>query len=198
MIDFTPLLSKPKKPIQELYPFLDDVEGIYEFEHHDRERVLHYMLLAYHPDSPMIERFTSVSQRKEKSAEYAGYTSSDKDGRIKDMLIDHSDPEFLKILHNFLVFINNRVWSMIVSNETTFAEYQLKLITPLAYDGKDKDMLTAATIKGKLMEQMDEINKRLDTYYQRFYMGDEKLVIVGTKKKGITPESIARNHVLQT
>lgn len=86
---------------------------------------------------------------------------------------------------------------MIVANECTFNEYQMKLITPLSIDiGKDKEALTAATIKGKLMEDMDNINSRLDAYYNRFYMGDEKLVTAGTKRKGITPESIA-NHVSQ-
>lgn len=195
MIDFDPLLSKPKKPILELYPFLMEVQDMATFEHPDKDKVLHYMLLAYHPKSPMIEKYTFVAQRKEKAAEYAGFKITPRDTRIRDILFDHSDEKFVSILHQFLIFVNNRLWSMIVANEYTFLEYQQKLITPLSIEvGKDKDALTAATIKGKLMEDMDKINSRLETYYQRFYMGDEKLIIAGTKKKRrITPESFANN-----
>jgi len=193
MIDFTPLLSKLDKPIFEVYPFLLEVKGMPLFNHNDRDRILHYMLLAYHPNSPMIEKYTSVTQRKEKSAEYAGFrVTSPRDQRLKEILFDHSDESFLNILHNFLIFVNNRTWSLIVSNETTFQEYQLKLITPLEM-GVEKDVLNAATIKSKLMDEMHKIDERLDTYYHKLYMGDEKLITEGTTRKSITPESVASN-----
>jgi len=199
MIDFSPLTtgSKPKKDIIELYPFLEEIQAVadfdIEYEGDDRDKMLHYMLLAYHPDSPMIKKYTSVSQRKERSIYYSGWNlSRDIEARKVENLIDLSDETFLSLVHGFLTHINNRTWAMIVLNETTFTEYQKQLLTPLLAAG-DKNALQAAALKETLLKQIDEIDKRLIGYYDRLYMGDNVLVKEGTKRKGVSPEMIASN-----
>jgi len=193
MIDFSPLEARSKKTALELYPFLMDIDGVDEFRHPDKDAVLKYMLLAYHPKSFMVERYTEVNKRKEEAALLAGLSKSrPKDERLMEMLFEHTLEDFVKVLNAFLIHVNSRLWSMVTANEYVFWEYQEKLISPLSIEiGKDKDALTAAGIKGKLMEEMEKINDRLDRFYHRLYMDDTKLITRSTKKKGITLESIA-------
>lgn len=193
MTDLSILLENPKQSAIKLFPELNEVSGIQDFQHPDKERIYRYMLLAYHPESPLIKKYTSVSQRKDKAAHYAGFDiTKPKDSRLLQILYDFSEESFLALVHNFLIYINNRTWSMIVLNENTFREYQMQLLTPLVAAG-DKNALGAAALKETLLKQIDEIDNRLEGYYHRLYMGDKDLMKEGTKRKGISPEMIAGN-----
>lgn len=94
------------------------------------------------------------------------------------------------LIDDFLRFVNNRIWSMIVSNEETFYEYQRKLLRNVEAD-RDKDLLQALQIKGKIMEDLDNINARLEKYYLKMYAGDEDLVKTITARGSISPETLA-------
>lgn len=85
---------------------------------------------------------------------------------------------------------NNRLWTMIVSNEHTFSEYQKLLLTPITEAGND--LLKGAEIKGKLMREMEIIHNRLTAYYKEMFPDEVALQL---KRKpvseSITPEKIA-------
>ena len=79
------------------------------------------------------------------------------------------------MVDEFLRKQNNRIWSMIVSNEQTFFEYQTKLLSPVEGE-RDKDILQALQIKSKIMDDLNTINDRLDSYYMKLYGEDQELL----------------------
>jgi hypothetical protein len=80
---------------------------------------------------------------------------------------------------------------MIVSSEQTFYEYQQKLLRPVTDADGDKNLLQATQIKSKLMQDCDDINARLESYYRRFYGDDEVLINKSEGFRRFTPEDIA-------
>ena len=98
--------------------------------------------------------------------------------------------KYVEMVDEFLKKQNNRVWSMIVSNEQTFFEYQTKLLRPVDGD-KDKDILQALQIKSKIMDDLNTINERLETYYMKLYGEDDVLLTTIKADKRLTPEFIA-------
>ncbi len=94
------------------------------------------------------------------------------------------------MVNEFLRKQNNRIWSMIVSNEQTFFEYQTKLLSPVEGE-RDKDILQALQIKSKIMDDLNTINDRLDSYYMKLYGEDQELLKVIKADKRLTPEFIA-------
>jgi hypothetical protein len=79
---------------------------------------------------------------------------------------------------------------MICANEQTFFEYSRRMMKPVEEkDAKEKDLMSAIAIKSKLSEDMDAINNRLDSYYDKLY-GDNDLKNKVQKVK-ISPESMS-------
>ena len=54
-------------------------------------------------------------------------------------------------------------------------------------------MLQALQIKSKLMNDMDEINSRMESYLRSLTGDDAEVVRAITKRRMVTPESIADN-----
>jgi hypothetical protein len=79
---------------------------------------------------------------------------------------------------------------MICANEQTFFEYSKRMMKPVEEAGaKEKDLMSAIAIKSKLSEDMDAINNRLDSYYDKLY-GDADLKNK-VQKVRISPESMS-------
>lgn len=171
-------------------PSLTFIESFVQYEGEHKNKVIKYICYLYDPNSPLKEFFPDMSRRKEQAAILSGFNLDD--NRFKDMVIammSLKNEVVVVMIDEFLRFVNNRVWSMIISNEETFYEYQRKLLRNVTAD-RDKDLLQALQIKGKIMEDLDNINERLEKYYLKLYAGDEDLVKTITSRKSITPENI--------
>jgi len=152
--------------------------------------IIKYICYMYDQSSPMKKHYPELEQRKRECSLLSGLA---KMPPLEEAMIDMSSELFIISIDGFLKHQNNRVWSMIVSNEEVFYEYQSKLLVKTEEE-RDKDLLQALQIKSKIMNDMDEINKRLEAYYDKLYQGDQELaakVII----KNITPEDIADLNV---
>jgi hypothetical protein len=172
------------------YPKLLEIVGDVD------DKMLRYVLLMYDMNSPLRQMYPDLSKRKEWAASIAGY-DLDKDP-VKDLftlsirlLIDgesqvYPNERLLNIITKYIIYQNNRLWTLIVTNEQTFYEYHKRVITEIMDDG-----LNTVTLKTKLLEAMDDINGRLEVYYRSLTGEDPELEQAITKRRRLTAESQA-------
>ena len=156
----------------------------------DKEKLLKYICLMYDPKSPLIPDTASIDTRKRIAAQYAGYKL---DEVALAPIFDLSSKIVVDVIDIFLKeHINERLAYMIFGNEQTFFEYGKRLLQPVKWDddAKEKDLLSAITIKTKLSEDMAAINTRIESDYRKLYQDDSQLQKAVTKKK-FTPEAYA-------
>lgn len=186
-MEFNPIV---KKSLTVVYPKLKQIVGEAD------DRMIRYVLLMYDMHSPLREYYPEISKRKQFAASIAGF-DLDKDDvtSLFDFKIKQDDEEIpyeelLNLIVKYLKYQNNYVWSMIVSNEQAFYEFNKRVMLPV--DGnRDKDILQAITIKTQIMTAQDEIVQRLQKYLKQLTGEDEQLEESITKRKRIRPEDIA-------
>jgi hypothetical protein len=187
-IEFNPTV---KKNLTAVYPKLKEIVGTVD------DKQLRYVILMYDINSPLRSHYPDLSKRKEFAADLAGYdlmkddvttlfdfkTKNDQDEYVPD-------ESMLELIMKYLKYQNNWVWSMIISNEQAFYEYNMRVMMPV--DGtRDKDILQAINIKTQIMSSQDEIYQRLQKYYRDLSGGDGQLEEAITKRKRLRPEDIA-------
>lgn len=192
-----------KQKLSIAYPKLKEIVGDID------DMSLRYILLMYDQNSPLKGLYPDLGRRKAFAASIAGFNENDervqelesfsrrrktKNGDLAvndkgEMIIEPCD-DILEVVSRFLTYQSNRVWSMIVANEAAFYEYHKKVMVEVT-DGGDKDVLQAVTIKTKLMEAMDDIDKRLKAYYRELSGEDKFLEEHLTKRKKLSAESQA-------
>ena len=185
------------------YPKLKEIVGDID------DRSLRYLLLMYDQNSPLKGQYPDLGRRKAFAASIAGFKENEDrvqelesfskrrktksgDFAVNDkgeMIIEPCE-DILDVVSSFLVYQSNRIWAMIVANEAAFYEYHKKVMVEVT-DGGDKDVLQAVTIKTKLMESMDDIDKRLKAYYRELSGEDKFLEEHLTKRKKLSAESQA-------
>ncbi len=152
-----------------------------------KKKIINYILLMYDPASPFVKRYQNINKRTSAVSDYIGL------GRLKqetqNMITGYDNAELLSMVDAFVKWINDRLWGLIVVNETVFYEYQKELMEGV--EGKDsKDKLQALNHKTKILQSIDEISNRLDGYYAQLYVNDKELEkAVGSQS--ITPEGVA-------
>jgi hypothetical protein len=175
-----------KKSLTTQYPKLKEIVGSGD------DKMLRYVLLMYDVNSPLRQHYPELGKRKEFAASIAGYDlMKDNVVALFDFKInDEPHEELLNMIMNYLKYQNNWVWSMIVSNEQAFYEYNRRVMMPVE-GNKDKDILQAINIKTQIMTSQDEIYQRLQKYYRDLSGGDGSLEEAITIKKRLRPEEIA-------
>jgi hypothetical protein len=175
-----------KKSLTTAYPKLKDIVGPSE------DKMLRYVILMYDVSSPLRQHYPELGKRKEFAASIAGYDlMKDNVVSLFDFKVDDEPNEvLLDIIIKYLKYQNNWVWSMIVSNEQAFYEYNRRVMMPVE-GNKDKDILQAINIKTQIMSSQDEIYQRLQKYYRDLSGGDTNLEEAITIKKRLRPEEIA-------
>lgn len=186
--DFNKMIFNPfsiKGSIKKKYPKLK----MFKTFDNANDSMIKYVLYMYDQNTPLKEQFPELKIRKEQAAVLSGFSLIKDNEKLHDMFFFLSD-QLVDMVDEFLRKQNNRIWSMIVSNEQTFFEYQTKLLSPVEGD-RDKDILQALQIKSKIMDDLNTINDRLDSYYMKLYGEDQELLKVIKADKRLTPEFIA-------
>lgn len=216
-IDF----SKLKFPIHTIphktdllhkFPELGAYEEFAKYPHADRNYVIRYVIYMYDMNSGLIPRFMDLKKRKEAALELAGYERSAKTGLFKSEVykminlekipvkVDPEDEnskiemESNRIFEMAMCYIkmqNSRLWSMIVTTEQAFEEYQRLIMEPVSERG-DKDTLNAANTKDKLMDSCYNMNKRIEEYYKELF-GDNEDLKKAAKAKPVRPETMIKS-----
>ena len=156
----------------------------------DDEKVLKFIISMYDPNNPVVRENRDPLLRKRSCAMLAGFDLV-KDEAFLEEIFNYTNEEVVEKTDRFLKeFVHIRLWSMICANEQTFFEYSRRMMKPVEEkDTKEKDLMSAIAIKSKLSEDMDAINNRLDSYYDKLY-GDADLKNKVVKMK-ISPESMS-------
>jgi len=174
-----------ESPMTEQYPQLQRLSTFADCERPDKDALIRYILLMYDPKSPYKDLISDIKQRKVSCAHAAALEECRE-------IFEFLDREFIEMLDEWLKSINSRVWSMIVSNEQVFYEYQSRLLIPVADSEKgDKETIAAADLKAKLMDTCDEIHNRLEGYYRELY-GDKETADKIRQNHRWTPENIGQ------
>jgi hypothetical protein len=186
-MEFNPIV---KDSLTIKYPKLKKILGDAD------DRMMRYVILMYDSSSPLRQHYPELGKRKEFAASIAGYDM------IKDDVISlfefkvkvgeeyEPNEELLSMIIKYLKYQNNWVWSMIVSNEQAFYEYNKRVMMPVE-GNKDKDILQAITIKTQIMNAQDDIYQRLQKYYRDLSGGDVNLEDAIKTRKRLRPEEIA-------
>lgn len=183
IIEFNPL---SKKPMLTAYPKLKEIIGSGD------DRMIRYVILMYDVTSPLRQHYPDLSKRKEFAATLAGFDLMKDDvvSLFEFRLNDEPYEPLLDMITTYLKYQNNWVWSMIVSNEQAFYEYNRRVMMPVE-GNRDKDILQAINIKTQIMVSQDDIYQRLQKYYRELSGGDDKLQEAITTRKRLRPEQIA-------
>ncbi len=183
IIEFNPL---SKKPMLVAYPKLKEILGSGD------DRMIRYVILMYDVTSPLRQHYPDLSKRKEFAATLAGFDLMKDDvvSLFEFRLNDEPYEPLLDMITTYLKYQNNWVWSMIVSNEQAFYEYNRRVMMPVE-GNRDKDILQAINIKTQIMVSQDDIYQRLQKYYRELSGGDDKLQESITTRKRLRPEQIA-------
>lgn len=186
--DFSKMIFNPfkvKGSLKKKYPKMKMFSTFQSSE----DQLIAYVLYMYDQNTPLKDQFPDLKIRKEQAAELSGYDIT-KDAEVLNQIFFFTNSKLVDMVDEFLRKQNNRIWSMIVSNEQTFFEYQTKLLSPVEGD-RDKDILQALQIKSKIMDDLNTINDRLDSYYMKLYGEDQELLKTIKADKRLTPEFIA-------
>ena len=186
--DFNKMIFSPfkvKGSLKKKYPKMKMFSSFQSAE----DQMIADVLYMYDQNTPMKEQFPDLKIRKEQAAILSGFDLVKDNEKLHDIFFFQSS-KLVDMVDEFLRKQNNRIWSMIVSNEQTFFEYQTKLLSPVEGD-RDKDILQALQIKSKIMDDLNTIKDRLDSYYMKLYGEDQELLKVIKADKRLTPEFIA-------
>lgn len=112
---------------------------------------------------------------------------------LKELLFELKDETLVYFVIEYCKMQSSRLWMMIVANEYSFYEYSELLLRRIQEDGND--LLKGAQIKGKLMEDMDAIDKRLVGYYKELFPFTDNIEVRGKEMIRLTPEKIAREGI---
>lgn len=179
---------------KEFSSFKEELEGVEVGEdtlldRKDLDKVIRYAMIMFDKKSPLIRHSTNLQVRKDEAALVAGYDRT-KDQDALKKIFDFSDLALQIITIKFLKEQQDTYWSMIISSEQTFYEYQQALLEPVTSFKDDKDKLAATQLKSKLMDDSDRIAERIETYYAKVF-GDADTQKTAKKLKGLSPEAQA-------
>lgn len=181
------------------FPELKSYKEFSEYKDKEKNLVFRYVFFCYDKNSPLIKLYPDLKKRKEMALDLAGFsraTSGNFSEKLSDIMAFNNE-KVSDAIFCFLQLQRHRVWMMIVSTEQAFDEYQRLILNPVSdtigtgqnkEELGDKDILSAATTKSKLMQECEEMNKRIDLYYKELF-GDNNDLKEIVKKKNITSET---------
>jgi len=147
----------------------------------DPVKLMRYIILMYDPGSKLTRDTSNLEMRKNTAAVLAGYDLGMEEMEdifeLKDELVAEAIDRFLKFE------IKERLWYLIQGNEQTFYEYGKRLLQPVKWNDREKDMIAGISLKTKLSEDMAALNDRIENDYRKLYADDESLMKIVTKKK---------------
>jgi hypothetical protein len=171
-------------------PRLQDLIGAYPDEDYPapKESILRYILALYDPASPLVKDYPDLGSRKMAAAQVADFNLSD-ESLLKTVFECDNEAVASTIIGFLRDFAQNRLWAMYCSNEQTFWEYNLRLLTSISAE-KDRDLMAAVSTKTKLSDDMEAISNRLERLQNTLY-GDDEHLKKKAKRGRFTAEDMA-------
>lgn len=145
-----------------------------------------YVELVYGKDSELVSRYSILKQRKRQASMKLGLSKAESK-RFEEL----RDKRVVSAICRFLRKQDERLWSLIVTNEEVFEEYEREVLTTVTSERGDKDKLQALEVKAKLMAEMNKIHNRLRGYYNELAGGDEAVAEAARVSRKMTPEMLS-------
>lgn len=166
----------------------------------DSELFVRYVILMYSPESPIVQKWDNKLDRMHIVLDYLGVNRENlrKEESIKLELpvlwVEIYNNENIKVNELIQCYLNNIVCNLeyrsLIAYEDLWEDNLEKIKQFEESDDKSKD-LDDATKKYKLIEQNEELLKKIKNLKDIVYLKDKKLAKDIHRKKMITPE----NHV---
>lgn len=143
------------------------------------DKQIRYLSWVYDYNSPAVKEYSDITRRKAWAKHEVGMSS---------------DANYELTISFLTKVINNRVWTLICSLESTFIEYTERVNKKIEDDdtGKEIDILKAVEIKNKLLTQMHDMIEKIDNLYSRLFANDDSLKDEFDERNVFTPESVAQ------
>lgn len=152
-----------------------------------RNQIAIYTVILYSDDSILnLRNPLPLDQRKEQALTYAGVK---KTPEIEKMLMGLGNPEYLKMIHDFLIDQNHIVWTELVTTEQQYEEAVYLRLKPSG--GTDKSALQAVALKKQLREECKVMVNDIKHLYRQFY-ADHDDVKDKIKELPLSLETVAK------
>lgn len=202
--EFNPLVNGR---MLENYPRLAEIVNPQWIEDPNFENILRYVIMVYDPKSYLVENERDLNHRKGIAADLACIPLSENEEQdgIRDSIYscgyafrvesDNFISDFIEYLPDLITrylcrFSSTKEWSAIVVTEHCYWESCRKLLEPIS--GKDtKSELEAVEKKSRIKDEIEKDIARLDKYIAKFF-GEDEVLIKKVKRKGFSPESVAK------
>lgn len=179
-----------KKDLLKEIPALKRYESFRSYtpkEGEKRDQVIRYVLYLYDMKSPFVSHYSDLQERKETVAVVCGYDLGKDEKRLNQMFM-LEDKELLDMILEFMRDQNWMKWSLLVSCEQTFYEYQRVILDQVTNYKTDKDRLGAVQLKSQMMDDCDKIIDRIEKYHQDIFGSKE--IIERAVGRTSSPESM--------
>lgn len=168
-------VTKAKDGVFNKFPELKSLRSWKKYERADADKVMKYIVLLFDPGTP-LRKERNPENRRHIAAILSGWDPRDK-GYAVALAFENED--HLEMIADYLIYVNNRDWTMLVVAEMIFIRYVKMGLTGAFNVVKD------------IPEQMEEISKKLDTYYDKMFK--DKDVATKIRKGRISAEAIAKH-----
>jgi hypothetical protein len=184
----------PKADLLQKFPKLTRLKSFKSYGESDRNYLIRFIVIMYDSGSPLADMYPDIEKRKIEAAKLAGYetgkTGAFKDKKIQDVFELKND-DVLEMICEYMESHNSMEHRLVIMHEQAFSEYERLVMTPIDQsETKDKDILTAATTKTKLMKDCDEIHSRLLGYYQKLYNNHDEVIDKAASSRRFRPETV--------
>lgn len=173
-------VTKTKGSVLETYPQLADIRSWKNYKKADADKVMKFIVFMFDPETPLKNKITVAEERRHVAAVLSGWQQRDA-GYEKITKLE--DPDHLEMVADYLAYVGNRDWTMLVVAEILF------------------DRLTKTTLTGDIKtasstpEVMEDLSKRIDTYYDKMFK--DKDIARQIRRGKISAEKIARQTSVQ-
>lgn len=176
-------------------PRLATVQGAEDVDGPFSDQVLRALCYIYDSSSPLARTYPDIALRKVHSCQVAGFDPDNELHQDFVAAIRDLDSEVLgfdapALITRMLRAQDAQLWSLIVSAEESFYEYQQILITPSGAM-EEKDLMLAIDRKSKLHKICRQLADDLKAYRREFFRGDEDLE-ASLRGSRFTPEAVAK------
>lgn len=172
---------KAEKNLLVTVPKLNNIKAFAISKASDIDELIKYVALMCDKGSPLI---LAGKDPKIKQAEAVTISG------LKRLTLQTDD--IIEMTIDYLKDQNELMWALLVANESTFWEYQQIISEPITEYKGDKDKISGAQLKTKLLGDCHDIMERVESYYTKLF-SDAK-IIEKVKSKALTPEMMAKKN----
>lgn len=154
----------------------------------EHNKLCKYIIYVYSMDSYLNKIRTPLEERKKKALLHAGFKMNELgefDGEVMNFIYHLQSDEILNIVHDYLRYQNETVWSEIIITEHEVDEATRIRLKPMETEDKK-----GAELKKRLREDVKDMNDYLDGLYRKFYSDH---IDVKNRKRATTLEVLAKN-----